>query len=73
MFTKILSNFYGCVVENCLTNDIAVWHSSTTAMARTTKGLQSMVKTAERITRSPLPSLHHIYHLRGPQKSCLHH
>ncbi|KAI3368018.1 hypothetical protein L3Q82_026843 [Scortum barcoo] len=40
-----------------------------TALLRT-KRLQSVVRTAERIVRAPLPSLQHIYHRRVHRKAC---
>ncbi|XP_067379202.1 uncharacterized protein [Channa argus] len=62
MSPEILSNFYSCVIESVLTNCITVWYGSTTAMDR--KHLQRGVKTAQKITRTPLPSLQRIYHCR---------
>ncbi len=59
---KILSNFYSCVVENVLSSCITVWYGSTTA--RDCRRLQRVVKTAEKIIRTPLPSLQAIYHHR---------
>ncbi len=52
---KILNNFYSCVVESVLTSCITVWYGSTTVRDR--KRLQRVVKTAEKIIRTPLPSL----------------
>ncbi|KAK2884332.1 hypothetical protein Q8A73_020806, partial [Channa argus] len=62
MSPKILSKFYSCVIESVLTNCITVWYGSSTAMDR--KLLQRVVKTAQKITRTPLPSLQSIYHRR---------
>ncbi len=62
MSPKILSNFYSCVVESVLTSCITVWYGSTTVRDR--KRLQRVVKTAENIIRTPLPSLQAIYHRR---------
>uniref|UniRef100_A0A3B1K8G0 Reverse transcriptase domain-containing protein n=1 Tax=Astyanax mexicanus TaxID=7994 RepID=A0A3B1K8G0_ASTMX len=62
MSPKILCNFYSCVIESLLTNCITVWYGNTTATDRTR--LQRVVKTAERIIRTPLPSLQSIYHQR---------
>ncbi len=59
---KILSNFYSCVVESVLSSCITVWYGSTTARDR--RRLQRVVKTAEKIIRTPLPSLQAIYHRR---------
>ncbi|KAK2899372.1 hypothetical protein Q8A73_012501 [Channa argus] len=58
MSPKILSNFYSCVIESVLTNCITVWYSSTTVMDH--KCLQRVVKTEQKITRPPLPSLQSI-------------
>ncbi|KAK3554856.1 hypothetical protein QTP86_000962 [Hemibagrus guttatus] len=60
---KILNNFYSCVIESVLTNCITVWYGSTTMRDR--KHLQRVVKTAEKIIRTPLPSLQTIYHHRS--------
>ncbi len=60
--SKILSNFYSCVVESVLTSCITVWYGSTTV--RDSKHLQRVVKTAVKIIRTPLPSLQAIYHCR---------
>ena len=62
MSPEILSNFYSWIVESILTGCITAWYSSTSALNR--KRLQIMVKTAEKITRTPLPSLQSIYHRR---------
>ncbi len=62
MSAKILCNFYNCIVESILTSCITVWYGSTTVMDR--KRLQRVVKTVEKITRTPLPSLQSIYHRR---------
>uniref|UniRef100_A0A3B3IGF0 Reverse transcriptase domain-containing protein n=1 Tax=Oryzias latipes TaxID=8090 RepID=A0A3B3IGF0_ORYLA len=62
MSSKILSNFYSCMVESILTSCITVWYGSSTAADR--KRLQRVVKTASKITRTPLPSLQSIYKRR---------
>ncbi len=62
MSPKILSNVYSCVVRSVLTSCITVWYGSTTVRDR--KRLQRVVKTAEKIIRTPLPSLQAIYHRR---------
>ncbi|MCI4385498.1 hypothetical protein PGIGA_G00051260 [Pangasianodon gigas] len=62
MSPKILSNFYSCVVESVLTSCITVWYGSTTVRDR--KRLQRVVRTAEKIIRTTLPSLQTIYHRR---------
>uniref|UniRef100_A0A3B1IGX3 Reverse transcriptase domain-containing protein n=1 Tax=Astyanax mexicanus TaxID=7994 RepID=A0A3B1IGX3_ASTMX len=62
MSPKILNNFYSCVIESLLTSCITVWYGSTTVAER--KRLQRVVKTAEKIIRTPLPSLQSIYHHR---------
>ena len=60
MSSKILSNFYSCIVESILTSCITVWYGSITVMDR--KRLQRVVKNAQRITKTPLPSLQSINH-----------
>ncbi|XP_022523672.1 IQ domain-containing protein K isoform X2 [Astyanax mexicanus] len=62
MSPKILCNLYSCVIESLLTNCITVWYGNTTVMNRTR--LQRVVKTAEKIIRTLLPSLQNIYHDR---------
>uniref|UniRef100_A0A3B3BRH8 Reverse transcriptase domain-containing protein n=1 Tax=Oryzias melastigma TaxID=30732 RepID=A0A3B3BRH8_ORYME len=62
MSSKILSNFYSCVVESILTSCITVWYGSSTVTDR--KRLQRVVKAASKITRTPLPSLQSIYKRR---------
>ncbi|XP_051243005.1 uncharacterized protein LOC127355811 [Dicentrarchus labrax] len=62
MSPRILCNFYSCVVESTITSCITAWYSNTTVADRTR--LQRVVKTAERITRTPLPSLQSIYNRR---------
>ncbi|KAK3565148.1 hypothetical protein QTP86_000363 [Hemibagrus guttatus] len=62
MSPKILNNFYSCVLESVLTNCITVWYGSTTVSDH--KHLQRVVKTAEKIIRTPLSSLQAIYHCK---------
>ncbi len=62
MSPKILSNFYSCVVESVLTSCIPVWYGSTTVRDR--KHMQRVVKTADKIIRTPLASQQAIYHRR---------
>jgi len=62
MSTKILHNLYNCVVQSVLTSCITVWYGNTTVRDR--KRLQRIVKTAEKIIKTPLPSLQAIYHRR---------
>ena len=57
MSPEILSNFCCCIVESILTGCITVWYGSCF-------GLQRVVKTAEMISWTPLPSLQSIYHHR---------
>lgn len=67
MSTKTLSNFYSCIVESILTSCITVWYGSATEMDR--KCLQRVVKTAEKIIRTPLPPLQTIYHHRVQRRA----
>ena len=52
---QILVNFYRCTIESILTNCIPVWYGSCSAADR--KALQRVVKTAQRITGSSLPTI----------------
>uniref|UniRef100_A0AAR2IU34 Reverse transcriptase domain-containing protein n=1 Tax=Pygocentrus nattereri TaxID=42514 RepID=A0AAR2IU34_PYGNA len=67
MSPVILSNFYNCVIESLLTSCITMWYGSLTMMDR--KCLQRVVKTAEKITNSPLHSLQNIYNHRVQRKA----
>ncbi|XP_053084024.1 uncharacterized protein LOC128317209 [Pangasianodon hypophthalmus] len=51
----ILSNFYRCAIESILTNCITVWYGNCSVADR--KALQRLVKTAQRITKTPLPAI----------------
>uniref|UniRef100_A0AAQ4Q545 Reverse transcriptase domain-containing protein n=1 Tax=Gasterosteus aculeatus aculeatus TaxID=481459 RepID=A0AAQ4Q545_GASAC len=62
MSPKILSNFYSCIIESILTSCITVRYGSTSTMDR--KRPQRVVRTAEKIIKTPLPSLQSIYHRR---------
>ncbi|KAF7640926.1 hypothetical protein LDENG_00005020, partial [Lucifuga dentata] len=55
-------SFYRCTIESILTYCCTVWHSSCTATDK--KGLQQVVKTAERIVGCPLPNLSDIHSSR---------
>ncbi|KAI4873926.1 hypothetical protein NFI96_030144 [Prochilodus magdalenae] len=61
---KILVDFYRCTIESILTNCISVWYGSCSASDR--KALQRVVKTAQRITGTQLPTTESVY-----QKRCL--
>src|SRR4029434_9697598 len=52
---QILENFYRCTIESILTNCISVWYGSCSVADR--KSLQRVVKTAQRITGSSLPTI----------------
>ena len=52
---QILVNFYRCTIESILTNCISVWYGSCSVADR--KSLQRVVKTAQRITGSTLPTI----------------
>ncbi|KAK0154530.1 hypothetical protein N1851_003367 [Merluccius polli] len=51
----ILCNFYRCVIESILTNCITAWYGNCTVADR--KSLQRVVKAAQHITRTPLPTI----------------
>ncbi|KAI4884795.1 hypothetical protein NFI96_009218 [Prochilodus magdalenae] len=61
---RILVDFYRCTTESILTNCISVWYGSCSASDR--KALQRVVKTAQRITGTQLPTIESVY-----QKRCL--
>ncbi|KAI4890520.1 hypothetical protein NFI96_010035, partial [Prochilodus magdalenae] len=61
---RILVDFYRCTIESILTNCISVWYGSCSASDR--KALQRVVKTAQRITGTQLPTIESVY-----QKRCL--
>src|SRR4029434_5762708 len=50
--SQILVNFYRCTIESILTNCITVWYDSCSVADR--KGLQRVVKNAQRITDAKL-------------------
>ncbi|KAI4892451.1 hypothetical protein NFI96_008743, partial [Prochilodus magdalenae] len=59
---RILVNFYRCTIESILTNGISVWYGNCCAADR--KTLQRVVKMAQRITGTQLPTIQDIYHKR---------
>ncbi|KAI4888889.1 hypothetical protein NFI96_000986, partial [Prochilodus magdalenae] len=59
---RILLNFYRCTIESILTNGISVWYGNCCAADR--KALQRVVKLAQRITGTQLPTIQDIYHKR---------
>ncbi|KAI3375577.1 hypothetical protein L3Q82_003700 [Scortum barcoo] len=50
-----MGNFYRCAIESILTNCITVWYGNCSVADR--KALQRVVKTAQRITKTPLPAI----------------
>uniref|UniRef100_A0A8C5BDP5 Alkylated DNA repair protein AlkB homologue 8 N-terminal domain-containing protein n=1 Tax=Gadus morhua TaxID=8049 RepID=A0A8C5BDP5_GADMO len=67
MSSKTLTNFYRCTIESILSGCITAWYGSCSAADR--KALQRVVKTAERITGSHLPSVQGIYNSRCLRKA----
>ncbi|KAL3065839.1 hypothetical protein OYC64_015890 [Pagothenia borchgrevinki] len=59
--------FYRCTVERILTGCITAWYGSCTALNR--KALQRVVKTAQNITRTELPSMEDLYSQRLRKKA----
>ncbi len=57
--TAILKTFYSGAIESVLTQCISVWYSNATN--QDCKALQRVVRLAERISGSALPSLQDIY------------
>src|SRR4029434_7482942 len=64
---QILVNFYRCTIESILTNCISVWFGSCSVADRQT--LQRVVKTAQRITGSPLPTIDAVQRKRCLRKA----
>ena len=62
-----LKNFYRCTIESTLTYCIPAWYGNCTALER--QSLQRVVKTAQRIIGSSLPSLESIYKQRCRSKA----
>ncbi|KAI3356722.1 hypothetical protein L3Q82_003400 [Scortum barcoo] len=69
MDSRILCSFYRCTIERILTGCItATWYSSCTALNR--KALQRVVvKAAQHITRTELPSMEDLYTQRCRKKA----
>ncbi|KAI3368160.1 hypothetical protein L3Q82_007894 [Scortum barcoo] len=59
MDSRILCSFYRCTTESILTGCITAWYSSCTAFNH--KALQRVVKAAQHITRTELPSMEDLY------------
>lgn len=55
-------DFYRCTIESILTNCISVWYGNCSVSDR--KALQRVVKTAQWITGTQLPTIENIYHKR---------
>ncbi|KAI5606381.1 gastrula zinc finger protein XlCGF28.1-like [Silurus asotus] len=62
--SDILVNFYHCAIESILTSCFTVWYGSCSVAEH--KALQRVVKTAQHITRTPLPAMEDIQ-----KKRCL--
>ena len=63
----IMRTFYRGTTESILTSCITVWYGSCTASCK--KTLQRIVRAAERIIGTPLPSLQDIYKTRLARKA----
>ncbi|KAM3870092.1 uncharacterized protein ACN63O_005204 [Diretmus argenteus] len=59
---QILVTFYRCTIERMRTSCITVWYGNCSASDR--KALQRVVKTAQRITGTSLPSIEAVQHKR---------
>ncbi len=64
----ILKTFYSGAIESVLTQCISVWYGNATN--QDCKALQRVVRLAERISGSALPSLQDIYFKRCKKQSC---
>ncbi|XP_065813064.1 uncharacterized protein [Labrus bergylta] len=60
--SAVLMNFYRCVIESILTSSVSVWYGNCSVADR--KALQWVVKTAQRITRCPLPAIEDVQRTR---------
>ncbi|KAI3359693.1 hypothetical protein L3Q82_014076 [Scortum barcoo] len=69
MDSRILCSFYRCTIERILTGCITAWYSSCTALNRKRKALQRVVKAAQHITRTELPSMEDLYTQRCRKKA----
>ncbi|KAI3363903.1 hypothetical protein L3Q82_001500 [Scortum barcoo] len=67
MDSRILCRFYRCTIERILTGCITAWYSSCTALNH--KALQRVVKAAQHITRTELPSMEDLYTQRCRKKA----
>ena len=65
---SILVNFYRAIIESILTRSIIVWFGS--ASKKDVTKLQSVVRTAEKIIGTGLPSLHSIHKRRIEKRTC---
>lgn len=54
-----LTTFYRGAIESILTSSLSVWYGSCSAADQ--KALQRVVRTAEKITRSPQPAIQDLY------------
>uniref|UniRef100_A0A8C1TE67 Reverse transcriptase domain-containing protein n=1 Tax=Cyprinus carpio TaxID=7962 RepID=A0A8C1TE67_CYPCA len=66
--SAILVNFYRCAIESILTSCITVWYGNCSAADR--KALQRLLKTAQRITGTPLPAIEDIHRKRCLRQTC---
>uniref|UniRef100_A0A3Q3E360 Reverse transcriptase domain-containing protein n=1 Tax=Labrus bergylta TaxID=56723 RepID=A0A3Q3E360_9LABR len=64
---QILTNFYCSTIESILTNCVTVWYGNCSVSDQ--KALQKVVKTAERIIGSPLPSIESVHKKRCLRKA----
>ena len=64
---NILVNFYSCIIESILTSNIIVWFGRATQ--KDILLLSSIIKTAEKIIGTKLPSLKDIYSKRLAKKN----
>lgn len=67
--TGVLVRFYTAIIQSVLTNAIIVWFGNTTS--RDLRKLSSVIRTAERIIGTGLPSLESVYNARIAKKTKL--
>ncbi|KAK1786653.1 hypothetical protein P4O66_003095 [Electrophorus voltai] len=65
--SKVLQNFYTCTIESILMGNITVWFGNSTKQDR--QALQSVVRSAVRITHTEHPDLQTIYYKRRQTKA----
>ena len=66
--SRILCNFYRCTIKSIRSGCITTWYGNCKNHDR--KALQRVVKTAQHLTRSDMPSIQDLYTRRCRRKAC---